>query len=187
MPSAESPRDGDVTPAGRGCATVPTLLTGDQVSRKTTVFGVAVAAIVLIQFIPVTRTNPPVEEEIAVPAEVERVLERSCYDCHSFESRWPWYAQVAPASWFVTRHVNEAREHMNFSTWNRYDAEKRADHIEEIGEEVGEGKMPLKSYLLLHRGARLSEADRANIDRWVRTAAPVAGSDTGRPSRDPTP
>jgi len=142
------------------------------VSRKSTIAGVAVAVIVLVQFIPVTRVNPPVEEEIVAPAEVQRVLERSCYDCHSFESRWPWYARVAPASWYVTRHVNEAREHMNFSTWNRYDAEKRADHIEEIGEEVGEGKMPLKSYLLLHRGARLSEEERATIRRWVEAYSP---------------
>lgn len=141
-------------------------------SRKTTVFGVAVAAIVVVQLVPVTRTNPAVEEEITAPAEVARVLERSCYDCHSFESRWPWYAYVAPASWYVTRHVNHAREHMNFSTWNRYDAEERADHIEEIGEEVGEGKMPLKSYLLLHRGARLSEEERATIQRWVEGSPP---------------
>lgn len=156
-------------------------------SRKTTSAIAAVAAIVLLQLVPVTRTNAPVEEEIATPPEVERILERSCYDCHSFESRWPWYAYVAPASWYVTRHVNHAREHMNFSTWNRYDAEKRADHMEEIGEEVGDGKMPLKSYLLLHRDARLSEADRATIERWVRTAEPVAGSDANGPSREPAP
>ena len=138
-------------------------------SRKTTIAGAAVAVIVLIQFIPVTRVNPPVEDEIAAPTEVQRILERSCYDCHSFESQWPWYAHVAPASWYVTRHVNHAREHVNFSTWNRYDAEKRADHIEEIGEEVGEGNMPLKSYLLLHRGARLSDEERATIRGWVET------------------
>jgi hypothetical protein len=157
------------------------------VSRKTTSAIATVAAIVLIQFVPVTRTNPPVEEEIAAPAEVQRVLERSCYDCHSFESRWPWYAHVAPASWYVTRHVNHAREHMNFSTWNRYDAEKRADHIEEIGEEVGEGKMPLKSYLLLHRGARLSDEERAIIRHWVEAYSPNGAPLATIPSGEPIP
>ncbi len=156
-------------------------------SRKTTSAIATVAAIVLIQFVPVTRTNPPVEEEIAAPAEVQRVLERSCYDCHSFESRWPWYAHVAPASWYVTRHVNHAREHMNFSTWNRYDAEKRADHIEEIGEEVGEGKMPLKSYLLLHRGARLSDEERAIIRHWVEAYSPNGAPLATIPSGEPIP
>lgn len=154
-------------------------------SRKTTVAGVAVAVIVLIQFVPVTRTNPPVEEEIAAPAEVQEILSRSCYDCHSFESRWPWYAHVAPASWFVTRHVSEAREHMNFSTWNRYDAEERADHLEEIGEEVEEGKMPLKSYLLLHRDARLTEQEAGIIQGWVHGYAPDGIGTGAAPSPEP--
>ncbi len=154
-------------------------------SRKTTVIGVAVAAIVLIQFVPVTRTNPPVEDEILAPDPVQRVLERSCYDCHSNESRWPWYALVAPSSWLVTRHVNEAREHMNFSTWNRYDAEERADHVEEIGEEVGEGAMPLKSYLLLHRNARLTGEERGIIQGWVEGHAPDGIGTDAAPSSEP--
>jgi cytochrome c551/c552 len=140
----------------------------------------AIVALVVLfaaaQLVPVSRENPPVEEAVPAPAEVRAILERSCYDCHSHEVRWPWYARVAPASWLVAWDVGEAREHLNFSTWNRYDAEKRLDHLEELWEEVDEGKMPLWYYLPLHPEARLSDADRAALRAWVAsTGAPVAG------------
>ncbi|MDH5429724.1 MAG: heme-binding domain-containing protein, partial [Nitrospirota bacterium] len=95
---------------------------------KTTVVRVVVGmAIVLIgiQFIPVNRTNPPMEEEIVALPDVKAILKRACYDCHSNETIWPWYSQVAPASWLLAWDVAEGREELNFSTWNRYTQKKR--------------------------------------------------------------
>lgn len=133
-----------------------------------------VVLLVVIQLIPVSRTNPTVEERVPAPDSVLAILERSCFDCHSHETHWPWYAHVAPASWLVASHVNEGREYLNFSTWNRYDAERRADKLEEIWDEVERGGMPLKVYLPLHPGARLSDRDRAVIHGWTVTAPNTA-------------
>ena len=128
---------------------------------------VVVALLLLAQLVPVDRSNPPVEEEVPAPPEVRRILERSCYDCHSNETRWPWYAQVAPVSWLVAYDVEEAREHLNFSTWNRYDSEERAELLEEAWEEVEEGEMPLWYYLPAHPEARLSTGDLELLRAWA--------------------
>src|SRR3990172_10477480 len=118
-------------------------------------------ALVLAQLVPVSRTNPPVEQEVDAPPDARAVLERSCYDCHSHATRWPWYAWVAPVSWLVAHDVSEAREHLNFSTWGRYDAEERGENLEEIAEMLEEGEMPPWFYLPLHPHARLSDAELA--------------------------
>jgi inorganic triphosphatase YgiF len=128
---------------------------------------VALAVLLLIQVIPVPRENPPVEEEVVAPPQVSQILRRSCYDCHSHETVWPWYAWVAPISWLVAYDVHEAREHLNFSAWNRYDAEKRRHKLKEVWEEVEEGEMPLGIYLPMHPEARLAQADREAIREWV--------------------
>ena len=133
--------------------------------------GIVVAVLlVLIQLVPVDRENPPVETELDAPAEVLSLLRRSCYDCHSHETEWPWYSYVAPASWLVAKDVDEGREYLNFSTWNAYDAEKRRHLIEEIWEEVEAGEMPLWFYLPLHPSARLDEADLELLEGWTRAA-----------------
>ena len=124
----------------------------------------------LAQLVPVSRTNPAIEQEVDAPPEVRAVLERSCYDCHSHATRWPWYAWVAPASWLVAHDVSEAREHLNFSTWGRYDAEERGENLEEIAEMLEEGEMPPWFYLPLHPDARLSDAELATVRAW--TGAP---------------
>jgi hypothetical protein len=131
-------------------------------------------AFLLIQLRQVERDNPPVEQTVEAPPEVLALLRRSCFDCHSHESRWPWYSYVAPASWLVADDVHHAREHLNFSTWNRYDADERADLYEEIGEEVSERAMPLPIYLFGHPGARPSEAERSQIVAWASAAGEVA-------------
>ncbi len=135
---------------------------------------VLAVAFLLIQLKQVERDNPPVEQTVDAPPEVLALLRRSCFDCHSHESRWPWYSYVAPASWLVADDVHHAREHLDFSTWNRYDADERADLFEEIGEEVSARAMPLPIYLLGHPGARPSEAERARIVAWATAAAEAA-------------
>lgn len=127
---------------------------------------VLVVAFVGIQLIPVERTNPPVEEEVAAPSEVRSLLRRACYDCHSNETRWPWYSRVAPISWLVARDVREGREELNFSTWNRISTRDRLDAMHESWEKVQEGEMPPWFYLPPHPEAQLSPADRELLRQW---------------------
>ena len=128
---------------------------------------VMVIVLVGIQFIPVNRSNPPVEEEIMASPEVKAVLKRACYDCHSNETIWPGYSRVAPVSWLLAWDVGEGREELNFSTWNRYNQKKRDKIIKEIWEEVQEGEMPPGFYLPLHPEARLSDSDRSLLRTWA--------------------
>lgn len=130
------------------------------------------AAVLLVaaQFVPVSRTNPPVETDVAAPAEVDAILRRACYDCHSNETVWPWYSRVAPVSWLVAHDTNEGREHLNFSTWNRLSIPEQHEALDELWEEVESGGMPLPIYLPLHPEARLSDADKAAIQAWVRVS-----------------
>jgi hypothetical protein len=126
--------------------------------------------LLLIQLVPIDRTNPPVETEIVPPAEVHAILQRSCYDCHSNTTVWPWYSRVAPASWLVAHDVHSGRDHLNFSTWNRLDARKRADEMDEIDEHVSRGEMPLSTYVWLHPTAKLSDSDKAILHAWTTAA-----------------
>jgi cytochrome c551/c552 len=132
--------------------------------------GIVALVIILagLQFIPVDRTNPPVTEEVDAPEVAKAILQRSCYDCHSNATRWPWYSYVAPASWLVASDVGEARHHLNFSEWDRYSDEDRRDKLGDIREEVESGDMPLWYYLLMHPNARLSPDDRSTLMNWVR-------------------
>jgi len=153
--------------------------------KKVLKLGLAVLAtlFLLAQFVPVDRANPPVETEIDAPPEVLALLGRSCYDCHSHQTRWPWYSRVAPVSWLVVRDVEEGREHLNFSTWNRYSPKERSHKIEEIWEEVEKGEMPLWFYLPLHPEARLSDGDLATLRPWSE-AEGGKGGEGGKESQE---
>ena len=120
----------------------------------------------LIQIFPVNKTNPEVKGEIEVPNKIADIFERSCYDCHSNETVWPWYSKVAPVSWIMVSDVNEGREYLNFSEWDKYSPEKKAEKIKEIWEEVEEGEMPFWYYVSLHPEAKLSDGDKADIKEW---------------------
>jgi len=129
-----------------------------------------VVVLLLMQLGQCERTNPPVTGEIDAPADVKAVLERSCYDCHSNRTVWPWYSRVAPMSWLLHRDVMEGRRHVNFSEWDKVPADKRARRIAACGREVKSGDMPLWFYLPLHPSAKLSDADKALIEKWAGVA-----------------
>jgi len=128
--------------------------------------------VVIIQLIPVTRTNPDTTLEVPADETTRVLLKRACYDCHSNETKWPWYSYVAPVSWLVTHDVNHAREHFNFSEWDKYTEKDKAHILEEVIEEVEAGEMPLWFYLPLHSEAKILENDLATLKSWV------AGTDT---------
>lgn len=120
-----------------------------------------------IQFIPVERDNPPVTQEIEVPAEVMAIFKEKCWDCHSNETVWPWYSSFAPGSLLVAYDVHEGREELNFSEWDKYDTKKQLHKIEETFEEVEEGKMPIKGYLAVHSEAAITPDELTIIKAWA--------------------
>ena len=126
-----------------------------------------VAALGLLQLVPVDRTNPAVELDITAAPEIKSILKRACYDCHSNETVWPWYSRVAPVSWLLAWDVKEGREELNFSTWNRYDGKQRSKKIKESWKEVEEKEMPPWFYIPLHPEARLSDRDRQILRAWA--------------------
>ena len=130
-----------------------------------------VVFLVIIQIFPARRTNPPVRSDIKAPAAVKAILRRACYDCHSHETRWPWYSRVAPVSWWLVSHVNEARGDLNFSEWPAFDRELLGMALRDIEKQISEDKMPLPSYRIMHPPARLSEAERQALIDWARSGA----------------
>ncbi len=133
---------------------------------RSVLLGVVVVG-ALMQTVQPDRSNPEVTGEVQAPPEVMGVLRQSCYDCHSNETRWPWYSYIAPASWFLAEHVKDGRKQVNFSEWNTWDPNKKAHASEEILEVLESGEMPLKSYLLLHSDAELSEKDKMLLRQWA--------------------
>ena len=136
--------------------------------------GLATAYLLLaIQFIPVNRTNPNVDPSrtiyaaLPVPAGVKAVFERSCMNCHSDETAWPWYSYVAPVSWVVAHDVHGARSKMNFSEWGSYSAPRKEDKLEEICEQLTNGDMPDRKYAIFHRSARITPQEREAICQWT--------------------
>lgn len=128
----------------------------------------AIAAVVFLiaaQFARPDRTNPPINpaltfETVAHPSpEMASILKRACYDCHSHGTVWPWYSQVAPASWLLADDVKEGREHLNFSEWGLLRPQTVEDKLQDVCKEVKEGEMPLWQYLLIHRESRLTQND----------------------------
>ena len=128
---------------------------------------VLVVILIGIQFIPVERTNPPVSWDINPPANISEILRTSCYDCHSNETIWPWYSKIAPVSFLVAGDVNEGRKHLNFSEWDKYEADKREKILEEIVEEIEKEAMPLSSYTFTHPNAKLDDHRIKLIKEWV--------------------
>jgi hypothetical protein len=128
--------------------------------------------IIIIQFVPVNRTNPPVDSEVPATDAVRSILRRACYDCHSNETVWPWYSRVAPVSWLVASDVLEGREKLNFSTWNRYNGKKQTELLKEIRNEVEEGEMPPITYRMIHKDARITAEEIAILKAWAVGSTP---------------
>ena len=121
-----------------------------------------------IQFIPVERTNPPVTQDVNPPENISVILRTSCYDCHSNETVWPWYSNIAPVSFLVAEDVNEGRKHLNFSEWDKYDEKKKEKKLDGIIEMVTEGEMPLPMYLMIHKDAKLDTVRINILKEWVK-------------------
>jgi hypothetical protein len=102
-----------------------------------------------------------------VDAGVLAIFERSCGDCHSESTQYPWYSYVAPVSLWIQRDVSEGRLHLNLSRWDEYSLVRKQRSLSEVANQVRDREMPLRSYLMLHRGATLSDADVDTVFRWT--------------------
>lgn len=140
---------------------------------KAKVLSLVVMLFVGAQFIRPDTTVPTVDPSASLaaraqaPPDVRAVLERSCRDCHSYNTRWPWYSRVAPISWWLAGHVNDGRRHFNASTWGTLEPAKASHALEEVCEVVQQGEMPLPSYLIAHREAAVSAEAAARICEWT--------------------
>jgi hypothetical protein len=150
-------------------------------TRTSVVLGAVLAT---MQFVPATMKpasgaadTRPVHLTEAIDPQVGRILDRSCGDCHSNDTHWPWYSRVAPVSWILSNHVKKGRERLDFSKW----ANERhsANELTEVCDAVSDGSMPLRSYTLFHPGAKLSDQDVEVICRWTENANHAV--DSGRP------
>lgn len=129
----------------------------------------------VMQFIRSDRSNPPVDPSktlyavLPVPDDVRQVLERSCFDCHSNETRWPWYSSLAPAMWVVAHDVEEGREHLNFSEFATYKSLRAIAKLDMICEQMINKNMPMPAYVVLHPGAEVSSREIDLVCDWVET------------------
>ncbi len=126
-----------------------------------------------IQFVRPARTNPAVDESETIFArtqmtpQVSAVLDRSCRDCHSNKTVWPWYTNVAPISWWLSNHVNEGRANLNLSEWGKLAQDRQDRKLRQICDEVSDGVMPLSSYVPMHPQAKLSAEDKKTLCDWT--------------------
>jgi hypothetical protein len=126
-----------------------------------------------IQFVRPARTNPAVDESQTIFARaqmtppVTAIFNRSCADCHSNKTVWPWYTNVAPVSWFIVNHVNEARPRLNLSEWGKLDRDRQSKKLQQICDEVTDGGMPLSTYTPLHPGSKPTPADVKVLCEWT--------------------
>ncbi len=136
-----------------------------------------IVVILGMQLVPVNR--PENSDDLSkdliannqIPENISNILKNSCYDCHSNQTNYPWYAYVAPVSFLVVNDVNEGREELNFSEWENRDKSKKAKALDEMAEEVEEGEMPMEIYLITHSNAKLSDKQRKEFAEWAENYA----------------
>ncbi len=143
---------------------------------KRTLF-LLVIVLVLIQFIRPAKNHSSVispnhiTKHLNVPDSVQNILKRSCYDCHSNNTVYPWYDRIQPVAWWLQYHVNHGKHSLNFSEFASYSAARQAKKLKNIGKEVKEDGMPLDSYLWIHKDAVLSPEEKEILIRWADQSA----------------
>jgi Haem-binding domain len=141
--------------------------------RRSVVAGVIVLGVasLLVHPFGAVRAHAPVEPLLTsavVDAETVRIFERSCQNCHSQNTDWPWYSYVAPVSWLIENDVHQARSHMNLSGWSQYSLGEKQELLAELAAAVRSRQMPPPRYTLMHRSAKLSQPEQERIYQWAR-------------------
>ena len=137
------------------------------------ILGALVIVFAVLQLTNPARTNPaaPPQDSLTAtnppPPQITTMLQGACYDCHSDQTRWPWYAHVAPASWLLASDVRDGRRHVNFSEWPHFHPDRAARLWEDIRDELDYKDMPPAQYQWMHPAARLTEAQRQELIQWA--------------------
>lgn len=133
-----------------------------------------VVVVVAIQFIPAPQKNDKsafgekdIQHVFGEDTSITALLERSCYDCHSNHSKYPWYSTAQPLAMWIDHHIQEGKEELNFSSFGDYSKKKQYHKLEELIEQIEEDEMPLVSYQIVHRYAKLSDKEKEIIIHWA--------------------
>jgi hypothetical protein len=131
-----------------------------------------IALFIFIQFIRPDKNqsadhSKDIKTVVDVPEKVHKILQRSCYDCHSNNTNYPWYDQIQPVRWWVEHHIKEGKAHLNFSEFTQYSFDKQTDKLDEIGEVLDNDEMPLSSYTFMHKEARLTPEEKDMVINWA--------------------
>ena len=134
---------------------------------------VLVAALLIIQLVPRPEKNESIlwgEEDIRnkfpMPVAVGNIMKESCMDCHSNNTRYPWYASVQPVALWLGEHIENGKKHLDFSSFAGYSPRKQFHKLEEVEEMISEGEMPLESYTVIHRKANLTDEQKKTMIEW---------------------
>lgn len=131
-----------------------------------------IVAFAIIQFFPIDKTNPPVDKAKdfltlrKTPQDIAQLIRASCYDCHSNETQYPWYAKIQPVAWYLKDHIDEGREEFNFSEFANYEPLRQAKKMRKSAHEIEEGEMPMESYTLIHQNAKLSADQKQKLQAY---------------------
>jgi len=130
-----------------------------------------VVILVLIQFTSPVQTNPKEDDLVRInaPKEVLNILKKSCYDCHSNETKWTWYSSIAPFSWVIVGHVDDGRKALNFSQYKNIDKDIKEKRLKRIIQTTNNGMMPLSSYTSFHEGTELNTQEKQLLRDWANT------------------
>ena len=146
---------------------------------KKNIFIFLVFLFLAIQFIRIDKTTEPINPTTdfipvtSANSDITGILKTSCYDCHSNQPTYPWYTNIAPVSWWIKHHIDEGSHHLNFSIWGTY-SEKRKNHkLKECIEMIEEGEMPMSSYTLTHREAKLTDAQKMQLVEFFKAQKTV--------------
>lgn len=160
---------------------------------KKKIFLIIIGVVLAIQLYRPSRKNPPedpsrtIKASMPMPPEIDRIIGNSCNDCHSYKTNWPWYSKVAPVSWFIASDVRDGRRHVNFSDWASYPPEKELRKLGQICEELEDSEMPLKQYTWIHKGTRLTDAQRDTVCSWTKAQQARISKVTGVKVPEPQP
>jgi hypothetical protein len=142
--------------------------------------------LVIIQFIQPAKnkstTSQPNDIGVTmnVPDDVSIVLRKACYDCHSNNTNYPWYASIQPVSWWLNHHIDEGKDELNFSEFGAYKMKRKIKKFNEIAGEVTDGEMPLESYTWIHKDAKLTKEEASALINWANLMATKLEQDSLR-------
>ncbi|MGC4129386.1 MAG: heme-binding domain-containing protein [Bergeyella sp.] len=148
---------------------------------------------IFLQFFQIEKTNPPVNKGMdfltikKTPETIASQIRNSCYDCHSNETKYPWYSYVQPFGWFLQNHIKEGRKELNFSTFATYEPKRQAHKLEEAAEMVEHDAMPLESYLLIHDEAKMTDAQKTEMINYFKRIEEETRVSNNLPEEEPKP